>query len=249
MATMGFTKAHPLLSALATFRCSPRLGQQLVTRTARRRIAASQPLRMGAAPRAGRSASSAATLALRLARAARPVLGDDLAAASLGTHEDEICCLSRNPACQTRSDDGRTSTTTGRSRREPQVGEPIVDASPRGVRVRVLEGVERRWRRAPLPVRTGRRCCRRGRGPRRVRSSAEKCDLDARVPRWASTTRAGPSWGVIRESRSCQSSRSVLAVHELTLCTERAPCRQPRVVEPLVRLTFSGDPQRRAVRA
>ena len=35
------------------------------------------------------------------------------------------------------------SGVTDRSRREPQVGEPNVDAPPRGVRVRVLEGVKR----------------------------------------------------------------------------------------------------------
>jgi hypothetical protein len=32
---------------------------------------------------------------------------------------------------------------TDRSRREPQVGEPIVDTTARGVRVRVLVGVKR----------------------------------------------------------------------------------------------------------
>ena len=35
------------------------------------------------------------------------------------------------------------ATLRRRSRRISEVGEPIVDATPRGVRVRVLEGVER----------------------------------------------------------------------------------------------------------
>jgi hypothetical protein len=86
--------------------------------------------------------------------------------------------------------------TAGRSRREPQVGEPMVDATPRGVRVRVLEGVERVGR-VPRSVRlvVGAVVVDEDRAGVRV-LCPEKRDVDARVLLGEHDSR-GASLGVI----------------------------------------------------
>jgi hypothetical protein len=94
----------------------------------------------------------------------------------------------------------------------------------RGVRVGVLEGVERIGAGfdAQFKLVVGAVVVDEDRDGVRV-LCPEKRDVDARVLALGEHDSRGASWGVIVRVVHVSPSRSVLAVHELTLCTERAP--------------------------
>ena len=115
------------------------------------------------------------------------------------------------------------ATLPQRLRRVSEVGEPVVDATPRGVRVRVLEDVERAGARfhAQFELVVGAVVVDEDRDGVRV-LCPEKRMVNPRVLALGARLARG-QLGRDRESRSCQSSCPALAVHDLTLCTERAP--------------------------
>jgi hypothetical protein len=92
MARMGFTKASSFVVRVGHVPMEP--AARLATSHANCAAAdRGEPTPADRAAPGRTHASSAATLALRLARARDAGLGDDAAAASLGTHEERDCCF------------------------------------------------------------------------------------------------------------------------------------------------------------
>jgi hypothetical protein len=92
MARMGFTKASSFVVRVGHVPMEP--AARLATSHANCAAAdRGEPTPADRAAPGRTHANSAATLALRLARARDAGLGDDAAAASLGTHEERDCCF------------------------------------------------------------------------------------------------------------------------------------------------------------